>query len=214
MFLKHKMIRLPGYQKIWCPDEYSNSLYPSDAIWRRCFWSTWFTCNDLLPDGTQAIIPSQWRLYERDGVSNHQRHDCLLNGLFRRRSKKTSKLRVIGLWAGNSPVTGEFPAQMASNEENVSIWWRHHDCVNRCGLIINEVLWHSFNVMFTWFVSIDVTHKSPNAPVPYRTMLHPEQKYVHYSSEWSIVGYGTGAFWDLWNWFIPKLCLGFIHLKS
>ena len=23
--------------------------------------------------------------------------------------------------------TGEFPAQMASNAENVSIWWRHHD---------------------------------------------------------------------------------------
>ena len=23
---------------------------------------------------------------------------------------------------GNSPVTGEFPAQMASNAENVSIW--------------------------------------------------------------------------------------------
>ena len=23
-------------------------------------------------------------------------------------------------------VTGEFPAQMASNAENVSIWWRHH----------------------------------------------------------------------------------------
>ena len=28
-------------------------------------------------------------------------------------------------FAGNSPVTGEFPAQMASNAENVSIWWRH-----------------------------------------------------------------------------------------
>ena len=28
---------------------------------------------------------------------------------------------------GNSPVTGEFPAQMASNTENVSIWWRHHN---------------------------------------------------------------------------------------
>ena len=24
-------------------------------------------------------------------------------------------------------VRGEFPAQMASNAENVSIWWRHHD---------------------------------------------------------------------------------------
>ena len=43
------------------------------------------------------------------------------------RSKKTSKLRVTGLCAGNSPMTGEFPAQMASNAENVSIWWRHHD---------------------------------------------------------------------------------------
>ena len=48
--------------------------------------------------------------------------------LFMRRSKKTSKLRVAGLRAGNSPVTGEFPAQMASNAENVSIWWRHHGC--------------------------------------------------------------------------------------
>ena len=37
-----------------------------------------------------------------------------------------SKLRVTGLCAGNSPVTGEFPAQMASNAENISIWWRHH----------------------------------------------------------------------------------------
>ena len=41
--------------------------------------------------------------------------------------KKTSKLRVTGLCAGNSPVTGEFPAQRASKAENVSIWWRHHD---------------------------------------------------------------------------------------
>ena len=40
--------------------------------------------------------------------------------------KKPSKLRVIGLCEGNSPVTGEFPAQRASNAENVSIWWRHH----------------------------------------------------------------------------------------
>ena len=38
---------------------------------------------------------------------------------------KTSKLRVTGLCVGNSPMTGEFPAQMASNAENVSIWWRH-----------------------------------------------------------------------------------------
>ena len=33
---------------------------------------------------------------------------------------------VTGLCEGNSPVTGEFPAQRTSNAENVSIWWRHH----------------------------------------------------------------------------------------
>ena len=63
----------------------------------------------------------------RDGVSNHQPHHCLLNSLFRCRSKKTSKLRVTGLCVGNSPITGEFPAQRASNAESVSIWWRHHE---------------------------------------------------------------------------------------
>ena len=44
----------------------------------------------------------QWRHNGRDGV---QLHNCLLNRLFRRRSKKTSKLHVTGLCAGNSPVT-------------------------------------------------------------------------------------------------------------
>ena len=54
-----------------------------------------------------------WRHNERDGGSNHQPHDCLLNFSWRRRSKKTSKLRVTG-------------PQKASNAENVSIWWRHY----------------------------------------------------------------------------------------
>ena len=71
-------------------------------------------------------IALQWRHNGLDGVSNHQPHHCLFSRLFGRRSKKTSKRRVTGLCAGNSPGTGEFPAQMASNAENVSIWWRHH----------------------------------------------------------------------------------------
>ena len=68
----------------------------------------------------------QWRHNGRDSVSNHQPHDCSLNRFLRRRSQETSKLRVTGLCAGNSPGTGEFPAQMDSDAENVSIWWRHH----------------------------------------------------------------------------------------
>ena len=50
------------------------------------------------------------------------------------RSKKISKFRVTGLCRGNS-LTGEFPAQRASNAENDSIWWRHH------------VLWDTLYVM-------------------------------------------------------------------
>ena len=61
----------------------------------------------------------RWRHNGRDSVSNHQHHHCLLNRLFRRRSTKSSKLRVTGLRVGNAPGTGEFPSQMA-------IWWRHH----------------------------------------------------------------------------------------
>ena len=50
-----------------------------------------------------------WRHNERDGVSKHRRLDWLLNRLFRRRSKKTSKLRVTGLWEGNSwPVNSSY----------------------------------------------------------------------------------------------------------
>ena len=33
----------------------------------------------------------------------------------------------LALCAGNSPVTGEFLAQRASNAETSFIWWRHHD---------------------------------------------------------------------------------------
>ena len=80
--------------------------------------------------GSAFPCPLQWRHNERDVVSNHQPRDCFLNRLSRRRSKKTSKVRVTmvtGLCEGNSPMTIEFPTQMASNAENVSIWWRYHD---------------------------------------------------------------------------------------
>ena len=50
-------------------------------------------------------MPLQWHNNERDGISNHWRLDCLLNRLFRCRSKKTSKLRVTGNSPHKRPVT-------------------------------------------------------------------------------------------------------------
>ena len=82
---------------------------------------------------TGSVLSLLWCHNGCVGVSNHQPHDCLLNRSFRRRSKKTSKLRVTGLCVGNSPAAGEFPAQMASNAENVSIGWRHHVIADNMG---------------------------------------------------------------------------------
>ena len=73
------------------------------------------------PSPMSLQTPLRCRHDGHDSVSNHQPHHCLHNRLFGYRSKKTSKLRVTGLCADNSPGTG--------NSENVSIWWRHHASV-------------------------------------------------------------------------------------
>ena len=90
---------------------------------------------------TERLMSLRWRYNGGDGVSSHQPHHCLLNSLF----TENINFRVTGLCVGKSPMTGEFPAQMASNAENVSIWWRHHDNLSR-----NGVEWirkpHLFNI--------------------------------------------------------------------
>ena len=115
-------------------------------------WQTMIPCKEL---------SLQWRHNGPDGVSNHQPHDCLLKRLFRRRSKKTPKLRVTGL------CEGEFPAQMASNTENISILWRHHHNERfekmfiswwRRGMVTLSALvalWEGVNGEFPW--SFDVS---------------------------------------------------------
>ena len=78
----------------------------------KLFQSNWIHYHDVLMSVMASQITSLTIVYS----TVYSRH----------RSKKTSKLRLTGLCAGNSPVTSEFPAQGASNAENVSIWLRHH----------------------------------------------------------------------------------------
>ena len=127
-------ISIQGWSLLWvyqvckqwiCTDrEISSSSVSRFSLAWHCR-SGWQLTRSLY---TQVAL--QWRHNGHDSVSNHQPHHCLLSGLFRHRSKKTSKLRVTGLCAGNSPGTGEFPAQMASYAENVPIWWRYHGCIS------------------------------------------------------------------------------------
>ena len=67
--------------------------YGTGALWNLCSTAVAsFSWHSL-----------RWRHNDHDSVSDHQPHGCLLNCLFRRRSKKTSKFRVTGLCVGNSP---------------------------------------------------------------------------------------------------------------
>ena len=63
---------------------------------------------------------------------------------------------------------------------------------------IRTTIYQPFRPMPEYTPTIDQFHKSQNAPLPYPRMLQSEQKCAHFCSEWSILGYGRGAFWDLW----------------
>ena len=99
-----------GRFNLWVPDLQVSYI---DLTWMRGL-------RPRFPVSASGAIPLQWRHNECDEISKHQPNDCLLNGLFRRRSKKISKLCVTGLCTGNSPVTGEFPALRASNTKKCS----------------------------------------------------------------------------------------------
>ena len=91
----------------------------------------------------------RWRHDGRDIVSNHQPHDCLLGRVFRRRSKKTSKLRVTGLCAGNSPGPVNSPHKwpvtrkmLAFDDVIVTFLWVDNGSLlvsfNQVGDVVNE----------------------------------------------------------------------------
>ena len=110
------------------------------------------------------LISFKWRHRERDGVSNPQPHDCLLNRLFRCRPKKTSKLRVTGLCVGISQVTCEFAAQRVSNAENVSIlmtssWlWQRQDTASVWITIPNSHIITIGKYRFRNAMNLDIIH--------------------------------------------------------
>ena len=87
--------------------------YNMQRWWDMCYPSKIYITRPRTPNGSgdwypnipivtnsNRIVALQWRHNGCDVVYNHQPHHCFLNRLFRRRSKKTSKLRVTGLCAG------------------------------------------------------------------------------------------------------------------
>ena len=59
-------------------------------------------------------------------------HSTVCSGADQKKHQSSASLAFVG---GNSLVTVKFPAQKASNEENVSLWWRHQGYMTRCEAI-------------------------------------------------------------------------------
>ena len=52
-------------------------------------------------------------------------YSIIYSGVDQRKRQSSASLAFVG--GIPRARTGEFPAQMASNAENASIWWRHHE---------------------------------------------------------------------------------------
>ena len=124
----------------------------------------------------------QWRHNERDGVSSHQPHDCLLHRLFGRGSKKTSKLRITGLCAGNSP--GPVNSQ-------------HKELVMQKMFYLMTSSWfsESLHALLQW------CHRRVKAS---EDSLRPRQNGQHFSNDIFNCIFLNENVWMKWLKFVPK----------
>ena len=151
-------------------------LGPSISPKTMCLPSSIRPAHSLVTSSVCVLMPMSllWRHNGRGCVSNHQPYDCLLKRLFRRRSKKTSKIRVTGLCAGNSPGPVNSPHKWPVTRKMfplmTSSWWwslQSRDCpddqdtyrdrfervnfilVHRCKRKTISISWDIFSVSAT-----------------------------------------------------------------
>ena len=95
-----------------------------------------FYCLDIARARLSHNKTLRWRHNGCDGVSNQRPHDCLLNVYSAADQSKHHSSASLVFVRGILPGAGEFPAQMASHAENVSLRWRHHDVSHVRGCLV------------------------------------------------------------------------------
>ena len=106
-------------------------IYQKQYLWllnRRLLEETPKLCRrgDMILGRRSLWWSLQWRHNDYDGAiitSLPIAYSTVYSGADQSKHQSSPSL---ALCAKNSPVTGEFPTQRASNAENVSIRWRHH----------------------------------------------------------------------------------------
>ena len=91
--------------------------------------------------------------HKSGGVSNHQPHDCLLNRLFRRRSKKTSKLRVTGLCVGIPRTNGQPVTRKMFPFDDVIMLFMHwiticYHLTISCSFVLDFHISNCFSILY------------------------------------------------------------------
>ena len=146
----------------------------------------------MLPDIPAVAI--QWRHNRCDGVSNHQPHDCLLNRLFRRRSKKTSKFRISGVcrgihpWPMNSSHKGPVTRKMFPFDDVIMVFQEE----TNWGVAVILQTYTVWNIsLWLWIYSSKINL------LLYRIGWSWYSEIVE-MSKFSVLGlYGT-CFWNCW----------------
>ena len=73
--------------------------FSQPLVWYGKYQHGSYQC--MVSDGIHSL---KWRNNERDGISNHQPHDCLLNRLFKAQIKENFKAPVTGMFPHKRPV--------------------------------------------------------------------------------------------------------------
>ena len=100
----------------------------------------------------------RWRHNDHDCGSYYQPHGCLLNRLFRRKSKKTSKHRVTGLCVGNSPG----PVNSPHKEPVTRKMFPFDDVIMWCHRL--RQIWHHGDFRFS-------VYRQPLTIIPYLVVI-------------------------------------------
>ena len=106
-------------------------------------------------------------------------YSTVYSGADQRKHQSSASLAFVRT---NSPVTGEFPAQMASNAENFSIWWHHIVCSDVCNPFEGR---EPVNGIYGWLSSNELSVMAAMA-------------ICHIRFQWAIIGSDNGM-WIVWR---------------
>ena len=99
-----------------------------------------------------SINPLQWCHNERDAISNYWCLDCLLNRLFRRRSKKTSSSSLV---TGGFPHKGPVMRNMFPLDDVIMstiIFKSSWNKLNITQCCIKQDLWESWDIQIKFWI--------------------------------------------------------------